>query len=102
MIKKFFSVILLFLFVITGCTQELKESQNEREINFVKNGEWANYGNDPGRMRYSPLKQINAGNVKNLNLAWTYQSGELKTYEGTNIATKAAFEATPLMINGVL
>ena len=74
----------------------------EREINFLNSGQWANYGNDPGGMRYSPLKQINTGNVKNLKLAWTYRSGELKTYEGTNIGRKAAFEATPLMVNGSL
>jgi quinoprotein glucose dehydrogenase len=102
MMKKFLSVILLSLFVLTSCSQKIKESQNQREINFVKNGQWANYGNDPGGMRYSPLKEINSANVKNLKQAWTYQSGELKTYEGTNIAAKAAFEATPLMVNGVL
>ena len=100
--KKFFSFILLSFFLITGCSQKIKESQNEREINFVKNGQWANYGNDPGGMRYSPTNQINTENVKNLKQAWTYQSGELKTYEGTNLASKAAFEATPLMVNGVL
>ena len=100
--KKFFSVMLLSLFVITGYSQKNNKSQNEREINFAKKGQWANYGNDPGGMRYSPLKQINTGNVKNLKPAWTYQSGELKTYAGTNMAGKAAFEATPLMVNGVL
>lgn len=102
MMKKFFSIILLSLFLIECFSQKVKESQNEREINFVKKGQWANYGNDPGGMRYSPLKQIDTGNVKNLKLAWTYQSGELKNYEGTNIASKAAFEATPLMVNGSL
>ncbi|RYZ24855.1 MAG: pyrroloquinoline quinone-dependent dehydrogenase, partial [Sphingobacteriales bacterium] len=39
---------------------------------------------------------------KNLKPAWTYQSGELKTYEGSNIAERAAFEATPIMVDGVL
>jgi len=102
MTHKFFPIILLSLFAVTGCAQQNKESQNEREINFTKNGQWANYGNNPGGMRYSPLKQINTENVKNLKPAWTYQSGELKTYEGTSLATKAAFEATPLMVNGVL
>ncbi|MBC7826325.1 MAG: pyrroloquinoline quinone-dependent dehydrogenase [Chitinophagaceae bacterium] len=102
MMKKFVSVILLSLFVIECFPQKVKESQNEREINFAKNGQWANYGNDPGGMRYSPLKQINAGNVKDLKLAWTYQSGELKNYEGTNMRSRAAFEATPLMVNGSL
>ena len=101
-IKKFFPVILLLHSVITVCSQQIKESQDERETNLSKNGQWANYGNDPGGRRYSPLRQINIENVKDLKPAWTYQSGELKTYEGTNIAQKAAFEATPLMVNGVL
>src|SRR5258705_12545748 len=101
-IKKLFPVILILHFVIAGCSQNIKESENDREDKLTKNGQWANYGNDPGGRRYSPLSQINTENVKNLKLAWTYQSGELKTYEGTNIAKKAAFEATPLMVNGVL
>ena len=102
MIKTFFSGFLLSLHAITCSGQGIQNSQSERETNFVKNGQWANYGNDPGGMRYSPLKQINTGNVKNLKLAWTYQSGELQQYEGTDIAHKAAFEATPLMVNGTL
>ena len=100
--KKIFSIVLLLHFVIAGCSQKNKETQQERERRFEKTGQWANYGNDPGGMRYSPLKQIDKGNVKNLKPAWTYQSGELKTYEGTDLASKAAFEATPLMVNGVL
>ncbi|MGZ8524790.1 MAG: hypothetical protein ACXWV1_10200, partial [Chitinophagaceae bacterium] len=82
MIKKLFSVILLSFFLITGYSQTDTTSQHEREMGFTKTGQWANYGNDPGGMRYSPVKQINTGNVKNLKPAWTYQSGELKTYEG--------------------
>jgi quinoprotein glucose dehydrogenase len=102
MIKKLFSVFLLSFIVITGCSQKNKSSQQQREAAFAKNGQWANYGNDPGGMRYSPAKLINTTNVKDLKPAWTYQSGELKTYEGTSLASKAAFEATPLMVNGVL
>ena len=66
------------------------------------NVEWPSYGRDAGGSRYVPLKQINSGNIKNLKLAWTYQTGELKTYEGTNTLEKAAFEATPLMIGQTL
>ena len=51
---------------------------------------------------YSPLDQINPNNVSRLKPAWTYRSGELATYEGTEIASKAAFEATPIMLDGVL
>ena len=100
-IKKFFPAFLLVLFVTPGYSQTIKEQQ-VRETGFLKNGQWANYGNDPGGMRYSPLRQINTENVKNLKPAWTYRSGELATYEGTSLASKAAFEATPLMVNGVL
>ena len=102
MIKTYFSGFLLSVHALTCSGQGIQNSQSERETNFVKNGQWANYGNDPGGMRYSPLKQINTGNVKNLKLAWTYQSGELQQYEGTDIARKAAFEATPLVVNGTL
>ncbi|WP_128548535.1 pyrroloquinoline quinone-dependent dehydrogenase [Larkinella soli] len=65
-------------------------------------GEWPAYGRDAGGMRYSPLRQINAANVKNLKPAWTFRTGELETYEGTNTKEKAAFEATPLLVDGTL
>ena len=48
------------------------------------------------------MKQINESNVSRLKPAWTYQTGELKTYAGTRITEKAAFEATPIMIGGIL
>ena len=67
-----------------------------------QNGEWPAYGRDPGGGRYSPLTQINTSNIKNLKLAWTFRTGELKTYEGTRALEKAAFEATPVMIGQTL
>src|SRR5678815_5101286 len=100
--RQFFSSLLLSLFLITGQAQKRQESQNDREQHFVQLGQWANYANDPGGMRYSPLKQVNVDNVKHLKPAWTYRSGELAAYEGTGLAHKAAFEATPLMVNGIL
>lgn len=59
--------------------------------------EWPCYGNDAGGARYSPIRQINGSNVRLLKVAWTYRTGELATYEGTNALEKAAFEATPIM-----
>jgi len=63
---------------------------------------WPFYGCDAGGTRYVPLTQINAGNVQQLKVAWTYRTGELKTYEGTHLADGAAFEATPIMLDGIL
>jgi len=99
---KICGVHLLLIISLAACAQNSNKGQQEREAGFTAKGEWANYGNDPGGMRYSPLKQINVENVKNLKQVWSYQTGELKTYEGTDIASKAAFEATPIMVNGVL
>lgn len=39
--------------------------------------QWLHYGGDPGGQKYSPLKQIDTGNVGQLEVAWQYSSGEL-------------------------
>lgn len=76
---------------------------NGRNNAMVSNdGEWGNYGNSAGGMRFSPLHQIDTSNVKNLAVAWTFQTGELDTYDKTDLSDKAAFEATPLMVDGIL
>jgi quinoprotein glucose dehydrogenase len=62
--------------------------------------DWPAYGNDPGGSRYSPLSQINKSNVASLKVAWTYRTGALDRPSRLN--GKAAFEDTPLMVNGVL
>ena len=62
--------------------------------------EWLYYGGDPGNSKYSPLTDINAGNVQRLQIAWQWKHWEtpLPQY-GT---TPGFFESTPLMIDGVL
>ena len=62
--------------------------------------EWPWYGGDAGGNRYSTLSDINLGNVKNLKLAWEWKPGE-KPYPDKGIRP-GNFEATPLMIDGVL
>ncbi len=64
--------------------------------------EWPAYGHDAGGSRFSPATQINDKNASQLKIAWTFQTGELKTYEGTSAIEKAAFEATPIMVNNTL
>lgn len=88
-------VFLIFFFLISA---KIASAQSTTPIN----KEWHNYGNDAGGKRYSPIKQINDGNVKKLKQAWVYHTNELQTYEGTSVAEKAAFEATPLMVDGTL
>jgi quinoprotein glucose dehydrogenase len=65
--------------------------------------DWPVYGHDPGGMRYSPLKQINAGNVARLHRAWTYHTGEqLERISPESSARAIAFETTPLVIGNVM
>ena len=37
--------------------------------------EWRDYGGNKSGNRYSPLSQINLGNVQTLRAVWTYHSG---------------------------
>src|SRR5205809_998472 len=62
--------------------------------------EWPFCGGDAGGTRYSRLEQINKKNVTQLKVAWIYDTGDVS--DGTEYPTRSAFEATPLVINGVL
>ena len=65
----------------------------------AQDGDWTAYGHDPGGERFSPLEQIQASNVSSLEVAWTYHTGDAFTpAEGR----PTAFEATPLVADGVL
>jgi PQQ-dependent dehydrogenase (methanol/ethanol family) len=61
--------------------------------NAGKSGEeWLAYGLNAGETRYSPLNQLNTGNVNRLGLAWSYEVGP----------GGGSQEATPLVWNGTL
>src|SRR6266446_6626774 len=86
--------------------------------------DWPVYGHDPGGMRYSPLKKINAKNVAKLQVAWTFDTQAPLTpaavARGSGVPTEAAplpgrgrgrggaqprrrlSESTPLVISGVM
>jgi alcohol dehydrogenase (cytochrome c) len=46
---------------------------------------WLTYSGNMWGQRYSLLNQINAGNVKNLELQWIWQAPSLEKYETTSI-----------------
>jgi quinoprotein glucose dehydrogenase len=62
--------------------------------------DWPSYSGNPGGSHYSALKQIHKGNTGKLRIAWTHRTGDLEPASGNN--RKAAFEATPILVNGTL
>jgi quinoprotein glucose dehydrogenase len=61
---------------------------------------WSSYGGDPGGSRYSPLAQITPQNVRKLRIAWIFHTGELG--KGVTDWRRSAFEATPILYDGLL
>src|SRR5882757_168132 len=59
-----------------------------------------NYGNDGSGTRYSTAAQIDRSNVAQLKTAWTYRTGALP--HDQELDKKAAFEATPILVDGKL
>ena len=69
--------------------------------------EWAYYGGDQGGMRYSALEGVHRGNVGELQVAWTWATGDVpvsgpfRPIPGQDVRA-GSFEATPLVIGDTL
>ena len=61
---------------------------------------WPEYGGTLAGQRYSVERQINAGNVKDLKVAWVFHTHVFDQSSGSN--WRASFEATPVLWHGVL
>jgi glucose dehydrogenase len=53
--------------------------------------EWPVYGGDAGQQRYSPLGQITPANVRNLRIAWSFDTEET-----------GGLQTNPIVVDGVL
>jgi glucose dehydrogenase len=54
--------------------------------------DWVHAGQDPGHTKYSTLDQINSDNVRTLQRAWTFHTGDKTGF----------FESTPLVVGDVM
>jgi quinoprotein glucose dehydrogenase len=77
-------IALLMAIFIWGCTI-FQNNKNKK-----KDQDWRFYGGSEGGDRYSSLSQINLRNVKNLQLAWTYNTGE-----------NGEMQTQPIVVNGI-
>lgn len=99
------SRLILFLTVLiitlSGCSKSNQNSSTETSIaqsdhHRLKNldtepGTWLTGGRDYQQSYYSPLDQINRENIQQLGYAWHY-----------DFESEHGFEATPLVVDGVL
>lgn len=60
-------------------------------VSVAENTDWPSYGLNMSGQRHAALQQINRDNIHQLQLAWKVNTG-----------VKATFQATPLIVNGVM
>ncbi|ATU91054.1 glucose/quinate/shikimate family membrane-bound PQQ-dependent dehydrogenase [Phyllobacterium zundukense] len=65
----------------------------------VPESDWHQYGRTPYGQRYSPLKQITPENVSSLQVAWQYQTGDVKLPDDIGETT---YQVTPLKVRDTL
>ena len=65
-------------------------------LSIANAADWPFYGGDAGTSRYSSLKQINTTNAANLQVAWTFHTGDSVDRPATQI------QCTPIVIDGIM
>src|SRR5262245_29071571 len=73
-------------------TRQVDDASLKNAARSASDGDWLTYGLTPGETRFSPLKMIDASNVKRLGLVWSYEAGEGGGDQ----------EATPLVWNNTI
>lgn len=66
-------------------------------------GQWSYYAGDIGSTKYSPLEQINSGNVMQLRIAWRRPAVDQTILARVpNLSVTKNLTSTPLMVDGIL
>ena len=66
-------------------------------FSFAADTDWPSYGNDAASTKYAPLDQVHAGNVDQLEVAWTWESPD-----NARGLFPGPFKSTPIKIGDVL
>jgi quinoprotein glucose dehydrogenase len=76
---------------LAGVLSVLVIAANQDTKAFPESRDWPAFGGSLENRHYSPLTQINRANVKQLEVAWSYDTGE-----------KGGLQTSPLVVDGVL
>ena len=93
---RYWKLIVSGFLLIAICSAYIAIDRDKKDPK--KDTDWPKYGGDSGGSRYSPLSQINLENVKNLGLAWEYDTGENKdtTQRGMDM------QCQPIVVDGIM
>ncbi|MFN0124936.1 MAG: PQQ-binding-like beta-propeller repeat protein [Blastocatellia bacterium] len=80
------------LFLLAALAPLTLDAQRARDA--AVSHEWRSYGGNPANTHFSPLRQINRDNVRQLEIAWTYDTGD--AFEGSEM------QCNPLIVAGVM
>ena len=87
-------IFMIPLFLIVACSPDRPEAVIDLDREEYRT--WHSFLGDKEASQYSSLDQINRENVANLEVAWTFSTGDLVDGERTEI------QANPLIIDGIL
>jgi glucose dehydrogenase len=68
--------------LVTTCGAAMAASDSEQFQRFQDPNQWGAPAGNLNLTRYSSLKEINTGNVKDLHYSWSQSSGTLRGHEG--------------------
>lgn len=89
--RKILPALVAAMAAATGAQQALAQAGSS-----IDDGDWVSYHGNDFAQRYSPLEQINADNVADLEIAWRFNTGKIGPSPDFNNPS------TPLEIDGVL
>lgn len=79
--SRLFVTTFVALFTAGACSAAFADEDLDQRI--AKSSNWAAQAGDYANHRYTELKEINAGNVDQLQVAWTLSTGVLRGHEGS-------------------
>ncbi|HEY0940911.1 MAG TPA: pyrroloquinoline quinone-dependent dehydrogenase [Steroidobacter sp.] len=85
---------------IAGLATQSADAAPSRRRLHDNEPQWQSYGGDAGGTRHAASRQITPKNVAELEIAWTFRTGDLGV--GFVQAEKMSFEATPILIGDTL
>jgi quinoprotein glucose dehydrogenase len=90
-VRAVFVLSLFFFFPPSGGTLFLPAVGPKDSASSAENQDWPVWGGGPENSHYSPLAQINRANVKQLEIAWSFDTSE-----------EGGLQTSPIIVDGVL